>query len=298
MTVLGVDVSVWQGKMDWRKTVRAGAWFAFVKASQGLRTDPRFVENWRASRGVLLHGAYHFYQPGVNPETQAEAFYHTVEGTGDLGELPPVLDVEREPVSGKVPSWAEVLAFLEKTWGFFGRKPLVYTSPGMAQAITAEHGQPPEELGRYGLWVAHYGVDKPSVPEPWLGWRFWQYSDQGDGHAFGAESGHIDLNRWNGDLAGLLGFAFQNDAWAASAWLWQALRAVDAVADEPVDGERYLVTVARLRVRRGPGLRYPVVGYLAHGDEVVVTEKRRADGYTWGRIGTARWVALEFCERG
>jgi lysozyme len=62
MPVQGIDVSRWQGKIDWASVAAAGKQFAFIKATEGGdHIDPRFLENWHgAKQAGLVRGAYHF----------------------------------------------------------------------------------------------------------------------------------------------------------------------------------------------------------------------------------------------
>src|SRR5262245_61032203 len=90
----GIDISHWQGTINWTSVRSSGRKFAFCKATEGLTyTDPTFATNWAAMRSAgLLRGAYHFGRPGVDAATQADRLYETVApGSGDL---PLVLDLE------------------------------------------------------------------------------------------------------------------------------------------------------------------------------------------------------------
>jgi hypothetical protein len=61
LPIHGIDVSRWQGKIDWASVRAAGTQFAFIKATEGgNHLDPRFLENWSgAPRPVWPRGAYH-----------------------------------------------------------------------------------------------------------------------------------------------------------------------------------------------------------------------------------------------
>ncbi len=286
--VLGVDVSGWQGNITWTKTAKAGAWFAFMKATEGVGgTDSTFDRNWAQSRGLVLRGAYHFFQAGQDPVAQADHFVEVLLGTDDPGELPPVLDLEVDGVT-----WNQVRAFMERVQERVGREPILYTSKG----VTDPMGPPPHQ---WPLWVANYGVPQPLLPAGWDTWLFWQFTDQGPGDVFGVESRHIDQNWFNGDLPAL--FALADMDLAQAAW-WRVARLerlVGLTGAEPEPApqpERRKVTVWLLRVRSGPGLRYRTVGMLREGDIITVYETRSGDGLEWGRIGPSRWVAVAYTQ--
>ena len=92
--VFGVDVSAYQGVVDWAALAGQGVDFAFIKATEGsaLR-DRRFSANWAgAAEAGVRAGAYHFLSYDSPGETQAENFIQTVPLTP--GMLPPVVDLE------------------------------------------------------------------------------------------------------------------------------------------------------------------------------------------------------------
>ena len=94
LAVHGVDVSRWQGQIDWQKVKGQGANFAYIKATDGGdHLDPMFHKNWReAGRAGLRRGAYHFFYWCRRASEQADWFIRNVPKVE--GALPPVLDVE------------------------------------------------------------------------------------------------------------------------------------------------------------------------------------------------------------
>jgi Glycosyl hydrolases family 25/LGFP repeat len=100
----GIDVSTFQGSIDWRRVSSLGTsqgekiQFAYLKATEGdTGKDPRFTENWTGSKNMLPRGAYHFFHARKIVDAtrvQADNFIATVLATGDMGELPLMVDVE------------------------------------------------------------------------------------------------------------------------------------------------------------------------------------------------------------
>lgn len=222
--VLGIDVSHWQDdkstaqKMDFKKAAKNGAKFVFIKVSERGALDRDFEYNWEAAKDAgLLRGGYHFLRWDLSGLMQARIFSEVLQD--DPGELPPVADFEAPRSGSLYPSNALLLQFLEEVETKLGRKPILYTSPGYWDV----HGrnkytkQFDAKWAYYPLWVAHYfkeyqpNVSKPKDMEPWTSagksWTFWQYTANGDGLAYGAESKSIDLNWFNGDLEALYKFA-------------------------------------------------------------------------------------------
>jgi lysozyme len=188
----GVDVSHFQQEIDWLQVRRANIAFAFIKATEGTSVfDGYFNQNWRnAKLAQVLRGAYHFFRPQLDPETQARFFLGKL--AGDPGDLPPVLDIEvltntaSERVIAGARRWLEIV----KTR--LGCNPIVYT--GSAFWRNTLKNSP--ELSTYPLWVAHYtSGPNPLIPSAWPQWTFWQFSQQGK--VAGINSS-VDLDIFNG----------------------------------------------------------------------------------------------------
>lgn len=186
----GIDVSHYQGRIDWTAVEGDGVGFAFVKATEGTSfVDPAFRRNWNAlGETRILRGAYHRFRPGRDAVAQAEHFL-AVARVAD-GALPPVLDVEATDGVSDARLVRGVRAWLAAVERRTGVRPVVYTKPGFRRAHLGN------ALDDYPLWIAEYGVDSPSHPR----WTFWQHSERGrvDGIAK-----PVDLDRFNGSHAEL-----------------------------------------------------------------------------------------------
>ncbi|MDX1416762.1 MAG: glycoside hydrolase family 25 protein [Candidatus Promineifilaceae bacterium] len=188
----GVDVSHWQGEMDWFQCREAGATIAYIKATEGENwVDPRFFENWnRARQPNLKLGAYHYFRNGESSEAQARHFLHTV---GDYDALlPPALDVEdgtAPPDADHIRQW---LAIVEDALGV---RPVIYT--GAWYWNNDRFGGPVPWASEYRLWVSSYNYYAADIPTDWNTFWLWQFSGVNNkrGHIFGAQSADIDLNR-------------------------------------------------------------------------------------------------------
>lgn len=198
MYLEGIDVSRWQGSMDWMKAAEAGTRFAFLKASEGDGwIDPEYIANsFGAAASNIPFGPYHFYRNAIDPRRQAEHFAQVVKA-GPAPTLPVALDLEdtKTPVDG-----AALSAFVTHVEVLLGR-PIIYTGAWWVRDYLK--GRAPW-IGGYPLWLASYGPAKPLAPAPWLAWSIWQYTSEGNGSMFGARSAHIDRNRFSGSLAELL----------------------------------------------------------------------------------------------
>ncbi len=172
---LGIDVSHYSGKRDWRCLVDLGIDFAFIKATEGATVKDELFARHRASMRAagIPCGAYHFAHPGSAAAAQAASFCAAV---GELGpsDLQPVLDLETgdgQP-SARVVSW--VLAFLDAAEARLGTRFIIYTGGFWRRALGDPDCTP---LGQRRLWTARYGVAPPVLPRPWKAWSIWQFSD-------------------------------------------------------------------------------------------------------------------------
>jgi lysozyme len=183
----------------------AGADFVFIKASQQVEDD-QFKHSWKNAKSAgLLRGAYHYLDWRMSELTQAALFTGLL--VGDVGELPPVLDLEMNPaplnltkgvIQGKV--WN----FLQAVEKATGRIPMIYS--GFYYWL--EWMNTNTIWARYPFWLAWYAKESiVKVPPPWPKWTFWQYTDKSVGLAFGGETGGMDLSYFNGTVDELRKFA-------------------------------------------------------------------------------------------
>jgi lysozyme len=196
----GIDVSKWQGTIDWVQVRAAGKRFVIAKATEGYGyTDPMYGQNKAGARAQGLEfGAYHYARPDLNDDALAEADWFVDTAAYERGMLIPTLDLE--VTGGKS---AEALTAWVRTWvqrvdERLGIKPMIYVSPYFWRTNMADTTWFADN-GYRVLWIAHWGVASPNPPgDDWAGasWTFWQYTS--DGRVPGI-SGRVDLNRYRYD---------------------------------------------------------------------------------------------------
>jgi lysozyme len=192
-SVRGIDVSHHNGDINWPGIASAGIKFCYVKATEGSGVkDIRFHEYYDASKAArLLSGAYHFFRPGVDAEAQAETFLHVVPEL-TAGDLPPALDVEIDDGQTAHGILDGVQQWLEAVENVLGHRPIIYTSRGFWNAITAASAR----FSDYMLWVAHYTTaSSPRLPAGFSDYVIWQFTEQG---RISGVDGNFDLDRFNG----------------------------------------------------------------------------------------------------
>jgi lysozyme len=202
-TLKGVDVSVYQGTVNWSQVKSSGRAFAFARTSDGLNhPDTKFSQNWPAMKTAgIVRGVYQFFRPGQDPKAQAQMMLSAIDKAGGLqpGDLPPVLDIETADGQSAATIQARAKTWLQEVEKAVGAKPFVYTAAFMSSQIGSA-------LSAYPLWVANYGPTCPTMPSGWSEWKFWQSADNGNVPGI---SGAVDLDQFDGTLAQLHGLALK-----------------------------------------------------------------------------------------
>ncbi len=192
----GIDVSKFQGEIDWGAVANSGVKFAWIKATEGGdHADERFQANWTGAKAAgVPRGAYHFVYWCRPPIEEVNWFEQNVPVEPDA--LPPVLDVEATPESKtchrrleRESAQADMRVMLEEMERHFGKRPVIYTSVDFYEAILSDGA-----FSDYPIWVRST-KHHPSVRYGSREWKFWQY--QADGHITGID-GKVDRNVFYG----------------------------------------------------------------------------------------------------
>jgi lysozyme len=204
----GIDVSSYQGAIDWRRVRAAGVVFAFARVSDGVDVvDERFPENFAAmKRAGIRRGAYQHFRASADPEAQADLLVAAVRRAG-RADLPLVADVETDDGMAPDQVRARLARWLRRVERRTRRRPIVYTSPAMSDTLGGQ-------FGGYHLWLAHYEVECPSLAAGWQRWAFWQHSSSG---RVPGVNGAVDLDVFAGTAAELRRLGVASRASAARA---------------------------------------------------------------------------------
>ncbi len=197
--VYGIDVSHYQGDVNWTKVYNAGKRFAFAKATEGTSfVDNKFTDNMKnGSAAGLYMGAYHFARPNtpIKNDSFAEAdhFVDIIMPYIKDGYLVPVLDLENGSDIGwkNLSAWANY--FCGRVYNRTGVKPIIYTMPYYASNLDSS-------VTQWDLWIANYNVSSPNTGV-WGFWSFWQNSSSG---SVNGVDGNVDLDIYNGNLKSLI----------------------------------------------------------------------------------------------
>jgi GH25 family lysozyme M1 (1,4-beta-N-acetylmuramidase) len=195
-SIPGIDVSYYQGDIDWAQVKAAGVEFVFVRLGSRNSQDGTLTEDRNAKENLagakaagLKIGAY-FFSQAVNPEEAKEEAALAVEVLGNTKlDLPLAYDWEIYKADGRTKTVTqEILLSCIKTFctavESAGYKSMVYFNLELSKTLLD-----PEQIAQYPFWFAQY-ADFPELP---YNMAFWQYSDSGT--VPGIE-GEVDLNLW------------------------------------------------------------------------------------------------------
>jgi GH25 family lysozyme M1 (1,4-beta-N-acetylmuramidase) len=206
----GVDVSHWDGDIDWQAVADDDIGFAYVKATQGTTfRDPNFDAMYDGSAAAgLFRGAYHFAEPDSSDGAAQADFF--VDNGGDWAAdgqtLPGALDIEWNPNGpdcygldpDEMAAW--IVDFVDEYAALTGRPPPIYCGATWWSECVAD-----SDFSLSPLWVANWNVSSPRIPGGWSesDYTFWQYGG-GDVAGIPVEA---DVDVFQGSKARLRAFA-------------------------------------------------------------------------------------------
>lgn len=193
----GIDVSSYQGNIDWTKVAAGGVEFAILKIiRKDLQPDNQFENNWKGctSAGVPVQGVYNYsYATTVEKaKTDAKRVVETLAGRNAMVWL----DVEDGCLEGLGSKLIDIInAYAEVICGA-GLEFGVYTGQYFYNTYIKPYGGID-----YPLWIARYGLNNGTANEKYKpiinGMVGWQYTSKGSVPGI---SGNVDMNIWYDDV--------------------------------------------------------------------------------------------------
>jgi len=184
-----IDVSRWQGNIDWAKVAADDIFGAIIKAGgsdDGFYTDACYEQNYAGAKAAGVNvGAYYFVGPNCTSAAagEADAKRFIEQLAGKQFEMPVYIDFEAPNGADKAGNTDAVVAFC-KTMEAAGYFAGIYASDISGFKDKLELSR----LTDYSLWVARYG----SEPVYATGWAMWQYTSSGN---VAGINGRVDMNR-------------------------------------------------------------------------------------------------------
>ena len=197
----GVDISQWNGVIDFRKVRDSSHQFVIARATAGrLITDSAYARNRRGALAAgLAFTAYHFAKPDrMAGDARLEADHFIQVAQLRHGMLVPALDLETGSRLGPTRLNRWVRTWLERVHARLGVKAMIYTTQSFWQTAMGDTSWFVKN-GYRVLWIAHWDATSPRVPaDKWGGesWSIWQFSDCG--RVPGIPSRCVDLDKFRG----------------------------------------------------------------------------------------------------
>ena len=188
--IKGIDVSRYQGNVDWAKVKASGIKFAMLKTVStnknfgGIYIDPYFEKNYAECKRLGIPVGVYYYTYAQNKATaDKELAMFKKAISGKTFEYPLVVDVEDnllKPLSKS--ALTDLIEYAVKTIEGWGCYAMVYTYLSYSNTEIDMN-----RLAKYDLWIAHYSTT--------CGYRkshgMWQYSSKG---SVSGVSGNCDMN--------------------------------------------------------------------------------------------------------
>jgi len=198
--VMGIDISVHQGKIDWKLVADNKVSFAFLKATEGESfIDKNFEDNWQKARKEnIVVGAYHFFRFNKDGKIQAKNYIANV--TLDENDLPPVVDFESS-YGNRFRKYSvkyiqnQLLKCLREMEKHYKQKPIIYTN------IETYNKYIKGSFDDYPLWICKL-CNEPSAT---IKWQFWQYTHKG---SVAGIKGYVDMNIYNGSYSEFVDYIY------------------------------------------------------------------------------------------
>ena len=174
----GIDVSDWQGFIDYSAVKASGISIVYIKASQGNDfKDPYFEINYENARSNGLKvGFYHFLTATSTQEAEQEAKFFASVISGKISDCRLAMDYETFQGANieKIQEIAQT--FLQKVQQLTGKQMVIYSD-----LYNATHVFQTNLAKQYPLWIAYYGREEALVEQNsnWSNWIGWQYEDKG-----------------------------------------------------------------------------------------------------------------------
>ena len=192
-TFRGIDVSEWQGSINWSQVKASGIEAVYIRSSEGLGyIDPYFRDNYNGakSNGILV-GFYHFVTARNIEEAREEASFFVDTISGTVPDLKLAMDFEQFG-NLSVQEINEISTiFLETVKTLSGKEVVIYSDASNARDVFNK------SLTNYPLWVADYYVSEPVANGKWDTWAGFQYTDLGK---ISGINGNVDLDLYTNDI--------------------------------------------------------------------------------------------------
>lgn len=192
-TYQGIDVSSWQGNIDFSAVKSSGIDVVYIKSSEGFRyVDPYFEQNYaNAKANGLKVGFYHYVTARSVEQARSQAIFFARTVSNKTADCKLAMDFESFGTLSTYEINQISTTFLQTLEEITHEQPIIYSNVYSARNIFSA------SLSSYPLWVANYGVTEPGNPGKWDTWAGWQYTSTGMVNGI---LGYVDRNQFTDSL--------------------------------------------------------------------------------------------------
>ena len=189
----GIDVSRWQGSINFTEVANDGIDIVYIKATQGTTyVSPTFEEQYtNAKNNELKIGFYHYVTARTIEEARNEAQFFASKISGKQIDCKLAMDFEEFGNLSQEEINAIGLEFVRRLEELTNKPVIIYSNTYAARTIW--NG----EITKYPLWVAEYGVSKPRDNGKWNSYVGWQYTNMGNIKGI---NGNVDRDKFTKDI--------------------------------------------------------------------------------------------------
>ena len=292
----GIDVSQWQGTVNWSKVKADGISFVFIRCSYtslksfNLHTDPKFKANVTAAAAAGLKvGVYHYSGATSATEAKKEANYvlKVIKPYKSKITLPVMFDYEPGTrVTANYKKTSKTTRTKYATTFCNAAKAAGYTSGVYCSTSWFPDYFNISSLSSYSNWDAHWATKNTYTGA----YDFWQYSSKGKISGIG---GSVDCNFWYTNTK-IAGAATDNGAFTGDAT--PKPEAASTALTTPY------VTTSSVNYRMAPGTSGTKVGTLAKGTviDLVYGYHKTVNGEKWYKFnynGHAYYIHEDYVDR-
>lgn len=272
----GVDVSAWQGNIDWQKVKADRKTFAILRIGTTKGKDTYFEQNYENAKKAGVNVGCYFYTYATTVDgalADAEKVLSWLDGK--QLEYPVYYDMENV---AQLENGLTTQKRTEMCLAFLNRMSENGWYAGTyANANWFTNYLDKAKLGeKYELWLASWRNDGLPSKDYSSQYGLWQYTDSGKVNGI---STAVDLDVAYKDYPTIMKNGGYNG--------------YNAVY-ETVDEEWIITSSNGVNVRTGAGTSFEVTGFLPKDARIHITAKMKANNYTWGKIGENQWCVLDF----
>ena len=171
----GIDVSSWQGDIDFQQVKRSGIEMVYIKSSEGFTLVDSYMERnyLKAKESGLKVGFYHYVTARSVDAALKQAQFFVSNVSNKNYDCKLAMDFESFGNLNINEINQIGLAFIKEVERLSGKEAVLYSNTYTARTIFTG------ELIKYPLWVAQYRVSKPTANGKWNTWAGWQYTSTG-----------------------------------------------------------------------------------------------------------------------